>query len=120
MCDFPGLDSVQEGQLIGRETWSHWDAEKPMELPVGGVQTFPNYVIGSDTESDTKTASTEGNINSDSEYDIESDMSTESEIDWENDSVPQNMDEVNSQLLTPRGYVNVIHLQGVMCNVTCK
>ena len=114
MCGFPGLDLVQEGQLIGRETWSHWDAEKPRELPVGGVQTFPNYVIGSDTESDTETASTEGNINSDSEYDIESDMSTESEIDWENDSVPQNMDEVNSQLLTPRGMsmspVNNVHV----------
>ena len=106
MCGFPGLDSVQEGQLIGRDTWIHWDAEKPRELPVGGVQTFTNYVIGSDTESDTETASTEGNINSDSEYDIgsdfESDMSAESEIDWENEneSVPQNMD--NSQL-TPRG-----------------
>ena len=82
---------------------SHWDAEKPRELPVGGVQTFPNYVISSDTESDTETASTEGNINSDSDYDIESDMSTESEIDWENYPVPQNMDEVKSQLLTPRG-----------------
>ena len=108
MCGFPGLDSVQEGQLIGRDTWIHWDAEKPRELPVGGVQTFTNYVIGSDTESDTETASTEGNINSDSEYDIgsdfESDMSAESEVDWENEneneSVPQNMD--NSQL-TPRG-----------------
>ena len=80
--------------------------KNPGSLPVGGVQTFTNYVIGSDTESDTETASTEGNINSDSEYDIgsdfESDMSAESEIDWENEneSVPQNMD--NSQL-TPRG-----------------
>ena len=104
MCGFPGLDLVQEGQLIGRETWSHWDAEKPRELPVGGVQTFPNSVIGSDTESDTETASTEGNIDSDSDYDLESDMSTESDrIDWENYPVPQNMDEVRSQLLTPRG-----------------
>ena len=108
MCGYSGLDSVQEGQLIGRDTWIHWDAEKPRELPVGGVQTFTNYVIGSDTESDIETASTEGNINSDSEYDIESDfesdMSAESEVDWENEneneSVPQNMD--NSQL-TPRG-----------------
>ena len=119
MCGFAGLDSVQEGQLVGRDTWSHWDAEKPRELPVGGVQTFTNYVIGSDTESDTETASTEGNINSESEYDIgsdfESDMSAESEIDWENEneneSVPQNMD--NSQL-TPRGMsmspVNYVHV----------
>ena len=115
MCGFAGLDSVQEGQLIGRDTWSHWDAEKPRELPVGGVQTFTHYVIGSDTE----TASTEGNINSESEYDIgsdfESDMSAESEIDWENEneneSVPQNMD--NSPL-TPRGMsmspVNYVHV----------
>ena len=105
MCGFPGLDSVQEGQLIGRDTWIHWDAEKPRELPVGGVQTFTNYVIGSDTESDTETASTEGNINSDSEYDIGSDFESDiSEVDWEseneNQSEPQNMD--NSQL-TPRG-----------------
>ena len=104
MCGFPGLDLVLEGQLIGRETWSHWEAEKPRELPVGGVQTFSNSVIGSDTESDTDTASTEGNIDSDSDYDHESDMSTESDrINWENYPVPQNMDEVRSQLLTPRG-----------------
>ena len=73
MCGFPSLDLVEEGQLIGREEWIHWDAEQPRELPVGGVQTFPNSVIGSDTES----ASTEGNIDSDSEYDLESVMSTE-------------------------------------------
>ena len=108
MCGFAGLDAVQEGQLVGRDTWSQWDAEKPRELPVGGVQAFTHYVVGSDTESDTETASTEGNINSESEYDIgsgfESDMSAESEIDWENEneneSVPQNMDNLQ---LTPRG-----------------
>ena len=100
MCGFPSLDLVQEGQLVGREEWIHWDAEKPRELPVGGVQTFPNSVIGSDTES----ASTEGNIDSDSDYDLESVMSTESDsFDWENYPLPQNMDEVRSQLLTPRG-----------------
>ena len=100
MCDFPSLNSVHEGQLIGREEWIHWDAEQPRELPVGGVQTFPNSVIGSDTES----ASTEGNIDSDSDYDLESVMSTEGDsFDWENYPLPQNMDEVRSQLLTPRG-----------------
>ena len=100
MCGFPSLDLVQEGQLVGREEWSHWDAEQPRELPVGGVQTFPNSVIGSDTES----ASTEGNIDSDSDYDLESVMSTESDrFDWENYPLPQNMDEVRSQLLTSRG-----------------
>ena len=75
MCGFPALDQVQEGQLIGREKWVHWDAEQPRELPVGGVQTFPNSVIGSDTES----ASTEGNIDSDSDYDLESVMSIDSD-----------------------------------------
>ena len=81
MCGFPALDLVQEGQLIGREEWIHWDGEQPRELPMGGVQIFPNSVIGSDTES----ASTEGNIDSDSDYDLESDMSTESDsFDWEN------------------------------------
>ena len=91
---------VQEGQLIGREKWIHWDAEQPRELPVGGVQTFPNSVIGSDTDS----ASTEGNIDSDSDYDLESLMSTEGDSsDWENYPLPQNIDELRSQLLTPRG-----------------
>ena len=71
MCVFPGLDQVQEGQLIGREEWSHWDAEQPRELPVGEVQTFPNSVIGSDTESKSS-ESTEGKIDSNSEYDLES------------------------------------------------
>ena len=61
-------------------------------------------MIESDTESDTETASTERNIDSDSDYDLGSDMSTESDrIDRENYPVPQNMNEVRSQLLTPRG-----------------
>ena len=102
MCGFPGLDSVQEGQLIGRDTWLQWDAEKPREQPVGGVHTFTHYVIGSDTESDTGSASTEGNINSDSEYDIGSDSESDmSVIDWENESVQESVD--NNAQLTPRG-----------------
>ena len=100
LCGFPSLDLVQEGQLIGKEEWTHWDAEKPRELPVGGAQTFPNSASGSDTES------TEGNIDSDSEYDLESLMSTDEgsdSFDWENYPLPENMDELRSQLLTPRG-----------------
>ena len=101
LCGFPSLDLVQEGQLIGKEEWIHWDAEQPRELPVGGAQTFPNSAIGSDTESE----STEGNIDSDSEYDLESLMSTDEgdSFDWENYPLPENMDELRSQLLTPRG-----------------
>ena len=95
LCGFPALDLVQEGQLIGREEWIHWDAEQSRGLPVGGVQTFPNSVIGSDTESDTE--STEGNIDSNSEYDLESLMSTESDsFEWDND-------ELRSELLPSRG-----------------
>ena len=67
---------------------------------MGGAQTFPNSASGSDTES------TEGNIDSDSEYDLESLMSTDEgsdSFDWENYPLPENMDEIRSQLLTPRG-----------------
>ena len=100
LCGFPSLDLVQEGQLIGKEEWTHWDAERPRELPVGGGQTFPNSASGSNTES------TEGNIDSDSEYDLESLMDTDEgsdSFDWENYPLPENIDELRSQLLTPRG-----------------
>ena len=103
MCGFLGLDQVQEGQMIGRQEWSQWDAEQPRELPVGGVQTFPNSVIGSDTESESS-ESIDGNIDSNSEYDLESVMSSEGDsFDWENYPIPDNMDELRAELLTPRG-----------------
>ena len=35
MCGFPGLDQVQEGQMIGRDKWIHWDAEQPQEVACG-------------------------------------------------------------------------------------
>ena len=100
LCGFPSLDLVQEGQLIGKEEWINWNAERPRELPVGGAQTFPNSASGSDTES------TEGNIDSDSEYDLESLIDTDEGSDsfgWENYPLPENIDELKSQLLTPRG-----------------
>ena len=54
------------------------------------------------TSSDTE--STEGNIDSDSEYDLESLMSAESSdsLDWENISLPGDIADLRSQLLTPR------------------
>ena len=109
MCGYAGLDSVQEGQLIGRDTWIQWDAEKPREVPVGGAQAFTYYVIGSDTESDTESASTAGNIDSSSEYEIGSDSESDmSVIDWETDSVQESVD--NNVQLTPRGMSPVNHV----------
>ena len=57
---------------------------------------------GSDTES------TERNIDSNSDYDLESLMDTDvvSDVDcfdWENYPLPENEQELRSQLLTPRG-----------------
>ena len=93
LCGFPSLDLVQEGQLIGRQKWTHWDAERPRELPVGGDYAFTVSGSGSET-SDTE--STEGNIDSESEYDLESLMDTDSDVD----TFEQ---ELRSQILTPRG-----------------
>ena len=76
------------------------DAERPRELPVGGAQALAPSTSGSDTES------TEGTIDSDSEYDLESLMDTDvgsDSFDWENYPLPENIDELRSQLLTPRG-----------------
>ena len=100
LCGFPSLDLVQEGQLIDRQEWTHWDAERPRELPVGGTHAFTSS--GSDTES------TEGNIGSDSDYDPESLMDTDvvsdvDSFDWGNYPLPENVQELKSQLLTPRG-----------------
>ena len=49
--------------------------------------------------------SMEGNIDSDSEYGSESLISAESSdsLDWENISLPGDIDDLRSQLLTPRG-----------------
>ena len=94
------MDLVQEGVVIGRQKWTHWDAERPRELPVGGDYAFTSS--GSDTES------TEANIDSDSDYDLESLMDTDvvsdvESFDWENYPLPENVEELRSQLLTPRG-----------------
>ena len=55
--------------------------------------------------SSSDSESTEGNIDSDSEYDLESLMSAESSdsLDWENISLPGDIADLRSQLLTPRG-----------------
>ena len=86
--------------MIDKEEWSLWDAEKLRGLPVGGAQTFPSSAHGSDIESE----STEGNIDPDSEYDLESLMSSEGDsFERENYPLPENMKELRAQLLTPRG-----------------
>ena len=86
--------------MIGRYEWTHWDAERSRELPVGGAYAFSSS--GGDTES------TEANIDSDSDYDLESLMDTDvvsdvDSFDWENYPLPENVEELRSQLLTPRG-----------------
>ena len=102
MCGFPSLDMVQEGELIDRQKWIHWDAERPRELPMGGA-----YEVES---SASETDSTEANIDSDSDYDLESLMDTDNErvsdvdnFDWENYPLPESVEDLRSQLLTPRG-----------------
>ena len=100
LCGVPSFDLVQEGQLIGRQEWTHWNTERPRELPVGGAYAFTSS--GSDTES------TEANIDSESDYDLESLMATDvvsdvESFDWENYPLPENVEELRSQLLTPRG-----------------
>ena len=83
-----------------RQEWTHWDAERPRKLPVGGAYAFSSS--GSDTES------TDANIDSDSDYDLELLMDTDvvsdvDSFDWENYPLPENVEELRSQLLTPRG-----------------
>ena len=58
----------------------------------------------------SETDSTEANIDSDSDYDPESLMDTDNEwisdvdnFDWENYSLPESVEDLRSQLLTPRG-----------------
>ena len=73
---------------------------------MGGDYAFTVSGSGSDTES------TEGNIDSDSEYDLESLMDTDvvsddDSFDWENYPLPENEQELWSQLLTPRGMSTV-------------
>ena len=62
MCGFPSLDLVQEGEMIDKQKWIHWDAERPREQPMGGPYDF--------ADSASKTDSTEANIDSDSDYDL--------------------------------------------------
>ena len=93
---------MQEGELIDRQEWIHWDAERLRELPVGGAYPF--------TSSASETDSTEANIDSDSDYDLESLMDTDndfvSDVDnfhCENYPLPESIEDPRSQLLTPRG-----------------
>ena len=102
LCGIPSLDLVQEGQLIGTQEWTHWDAERPKELSVGGTLAFTSSDSGTDTES------TAGNIDCDSDYDLESLMDTDvvsdvDSFDWEKYPLPENVQELRSQMLTPRG-----------------
>ena len=78
LCGFLSLDLVQEGQLIGRQEWTHLDAERPKELPVRGAHAFTSSGSGSDTES------IEGSIDSDSDYYLESTMDTDVVSDVDN------------------------------------
>ena len=69
---------------------------------MGGAHAFTSSGSGSDTES------TEGNIDSNSDYDLESLMDTDvvsdvDSFDWENYPLPENVQELRSHLLTPRG-----------------
>ena len=71
MCSSPSLDMVQNGELIDKQKWIHWDAERSRELPMGGA-----YEVES---SASETDSTDANIDSDSDYDLESLMDTDNE-----------------------------------------
>ena len=102
ICGFPALDRVLQGELIDKLQWIHWDAESPREEPMGGA-----YEVES---SASETNSTEANIDSDSDIDLESLMDTDNErvsdvdnFDWENYPLPESVEDLRSQLLTARG-----------------
>ena len=102
MCGFPSLDRVLEGQMIDKEQWIHWDAERPREQPVGGVSEMDS--------SASETDSVEANFDTDSEVDLESLMESDdnrvsdvSDFDWENYPLPESIDDLRAQLLTPVG-----------------
>ena len=95
LCGFPALDGMQVGEMIPKQEWTHWNPE--------AARRRSRVPTPASTNSDTE--STEGNIDSGSEYDLESLMSAESSdsLDWENISLPEDIADLRSQLLTPRG-----------------
>ena len=102
MCSIPSLDKVLEGELIDKQQWTHWDAKRPREQPVGGASEVES--------SASKTDSVEANFDTDSEVDlvplIESDDERVSDVNdfyWENYPLPESVDDLRAQLLTPRG-----------------
>ena len=97
LCDFPALDEVQVGERVPKQEWSHWDPEvarRKSRVPIPASSS-------SDSES------MEGNIDSDSEYGLESLISAENSdsdsLYWEDISLPEDFADLRSQLLTPRG-----------------
>ena len=102
MCGFPSLDRVLEGQLIDKEEWIHWDAKRHWEQPVGGASEMES--------SASETDSVEANFDTDSEVDLESLMESDDngvsdvdDFDWENYPLPESIDDLRAQLLTPVG-----------------
>ena len=85
--------------MIGREVWSQWDLERYRSVPIGSAQD----ILSSGSESDTD--STQGNIDSDSEYDFESLLSESeySDVDWDDYPLPQRLNDIRSGLSALRG-----------------
>ena len=82
LCEFPALEEVQLGERVPRQAWSLWDPEIKRR---GGRVHIP-------APSNSDSESMDGNIDSDSEYDLESLLSAENsdcdDLDWENISLP--------------------------------
>ena len=97
LCEFPVLDEVQLGERVPKQEWSLWDPEV--------TRRRSRVPIPASSSSDLE--SMEGNIDSDSEYGLESLISAEdSDSDslyWEDISLPREFADLRSQLLTPRG-----------------
>ena len=97
LCEFPALEEVQLGERVPKQAWSLWDPEIKRR---GGRVHIP-------APSNSDSESMDGNIDSDSEYDLESLLSAEnSDCDslyWEDISLPGDLAEMRSELLTPRG-----------------
>ena len=97
LCEFPALDEVQLGERVSKQEWSLWDPEV--------TRRRSRVPIPASSSSDSE--SMEGNIDSDSEYDLESLLSAENSdsdsLYWEDISLPREFADLGSQLLTPRG-----------------
>ena len=94
MCEFPALEEVQLGERVPKQAWSLWDPEIKRR---GGRVHIP-------APSNSDSESMDGNIDSDSEYDLESLLSAENSesdnLDWENISLPGDLAEMRSEMLT--------------------